>query len=436
MSTESIPVYDGRIIGTHGPEDGLEGRIITAPGRKRGEVHSTTQDRLFLHDVLVSGGKFHGNVSSEADMLALNTETALVASDGTTIVGCHAGDWAYRTDTSTMWRCMSANGEDLADWFEFSAGGGGGGGGVWGAITGTLSSQTDLAAALAALVPTSRQVNGHALSSNITLKADDVFGHGADIASAGTIDLDSATADLIDVTGTTAITAITLSDGRIRFVRFAGALTLTHGASLVLPTAANITTAAEDFAIFRGYAAGVVRCIVYSKADGKPLALPIATNTVLGAVKKGERVSVDAVTGELSADLATAGTAGAVKPGTGLAVDGDGKLDVQKASVSALGGVKVGAGLDIDGDGVLSVVISIVGVLIGLNWMSTDDFETYSNGSTAINQGVSWPTGGATSGDQWYGALFPRDDFETYSNGSTTIDGGTGFGAAATSGSL
>lgn len=92
--------------------------------------------------------------------------------------------------------------------------------------------------------------------------------HGADVASAGTIDLDAATGNLVDVTGTSTITAITLANGRERTVRFTGALTLTHGASLVLPSGANITTAAGDFAVFRGYAAGVVRCVNYARASG------------------------------------------------------------------------------------------------------------------------------------------------------------------------
>jgi hypothetical protein len=95
--------------------------------------------------------------------------------------------------------------------------------------------------------------------------------HGADVASAATIDLGAATGDLVDVTGTTTITAITLAEGEMRTVRFTGILTLTNGASLVLPSAANITTAAGDYAIFRGYAAGVVRCVVYNRLDGTSL---------------------------------------------------------------------------------------------------------------------------------------------------------------------
>lgn len=88
--------------------------------------------------------------------------------------------------------------------------------------------------------------------------------HGADIASATTLNLSAATGNLVDVTGTTAITGITLTEGTERTVRFTGALTLTHGASLVLPGGVSITTVAGDIAIFRGYAAGVVRCVLYS----------------------------------------------------------------------------------------------------------------------------------------------------------------------------
>lgn len=107
---------------------------------------------------------------------------------------------------------------------------------------------------------------------------------GADVASSGTIDLDGATGNLVDVTGTTTITAITLSAGREAVVRFTGVLTLTHGASLVLPGSANITTAAGDFAIFRGYAAGVVRCVVYSRATGQSVVATASFATFTASV--------------------------------------------------------------------------------------------------------------------------------------------------------
>jgi hypothetical protein len=107
--------------------------------------------------------------------------------------------------------------------------------------------------------------------------------HGADIASAGTTNLETATGNLVDVTGTTTITAITLSEGHERTVRFTGILTLTNGASLVLPGGANIVTAAGDYAVFRGYAAGVVRCTAYQRAAAAPNAA--ASDTGRGPIE-------------------------------------------------------------------------------------------------------------------------------------------------------
>lgn len=95
------------------------------------------------------------------------------------------------------------------------------------------------------------------------------YSQGADIASAGTVNLSTATGDYVNITGTTTITAITLAQGQQRTVKFAGILTLTNGASLILPSGANITTAAGDTAVFRGEASGVVRCVSYQKASGQ-----------------------------------------------------------------------------------------------------------------------------------------------------------------------
>jgi hypothetical protein len=90
-------------------------------------------------------------------------------------------------------------------------------------------------------------------------------------ASAATLNLDAVNAVLTDVSGTATITAITLAEGRQRHVRATGAFTLTNGASLVLPGGANIVAAAGDFMTFRGYAAGVVRCTNYTRANGTAL---------------------------------------------------------------------------------------------------------------------------------------------------------------------
>lgn len=92
----------------------------------------------------------------------------------------------------------------------------------------------------------------------------------ADVASAATVNLDAAGTNYVRITGTTTITAITLADGRRRDVVFGGALTLTNGASMILPGGANITTAAGDTATFIGEASGVVRCLNYSMATAAP----------------------------------------------------------------------------------------------------------------------------------------------------------------------
>lgn len=84
------------------------------------------------------------------------------------------------------------------------------------------------------------------------------------IASAVSIALGAVMAGVVDVTGTTTITAILLREGQTRTVRFTGALTLTNSTGLVLPGGANIVTVAGDYATFRGYAAGVTRCTNYS----------------------------------------------------------------------------------------------------------------------------------------------------------------------------
>ena len=91
---------------------------------------------------------------------------------------------------------------------------------------------------------------------------------GADVASASTINLSTCAGTFCDVTGTTTITAITSeAAGIMRMVRFTGALTLTHNAtSLILPSAANITTAANDTAEFVSLGSGNWLCFNYVRA--------------------------------------------------------------------------------------------------------------------------------------------------------------------------
>ena len=88
------------------------------------------------------------------------------------------------------------------------------------------------------------------------------------IASAGTTDLSTVDGTYITVSGTTTITAFgTLKSGMFKFLKFDGALTLTHNAtSLILPRAANITTVAGDIAAFVSLGSGNWRCLFVERA--------------------------------------------------------------------------------------------------------------------------------------------------------------------------
>ncbi|AEI71090.1 hypothetical protein [EBPR siphovirus 2] len=99
-----------------------------------------------------------------------------------------------------------------------------------------------------------------------------------DVASGSTTNIGAAATANVRVTGTTTITAFdTAAAGLPRFVRFNGALTLTHnGTSLILPGGANIVTTAGDTALFVSEGSGNWRCHAYQRADGTPLAVPAA----------------------------------------------------------------------------------------------------------------------------------------------------------------
>ena len=103
------------------------------------------------------------------------------------------------------------------------------------------------------------------------VKVNDFFVQtkGSDIASATSLTL-GKDGNLFDVTGTTTITSIaTQGIGSHVTLHFDGALTFTHHSTdLILPGAANITTAAGDIAVMYEYASGDWRCVSYTKASG------------------------------------------------------------------------------------------------------------------------------------------------------------------------
>ncbi|WP_100962639.1 hypothetical protein [Bosea sp. FBZP-16] len=110
-----------------------------------------------------------------------------------------------------------------------------------------------------------------------------VGGGTATLASASTVDLGAAPASAVTISGTTTITSLGSSAvaGSAKFIRFSGALTLTHNAtSLILPTGADIATVAGDTAIAIALGGGNWSLWGYSRATGLPVAnqaVPVGT---------------------------------------------------------------------------------------------------------------------------------------------------------------
>lgn len=89
---------------------------------------------------------------------------------------------------------------------------------------------------------------------------------GSDLASAATLNLDSIDSLILNVTGTTTVTAVTLTSGHWRIVRATGAFQMTASASLIVNGSAsvNYTTVAGNYLLFEGYGSSVVRVSVLS----------------------------------------------------------------------------------------------------------------------------------------------------------------------------
>lgn len=131
-----------------------------------------------------------------------------------------------------------------------------------------------------AQITTGSKVSGAALTGTL------ITAKGVDIASATTTDIGAATGNLVDVTGTVTITGLgTIAAGAFRIVRFTGALLLTHnGTTLILPTGANITTAAGDVAGFESLGSGNWVCLFYQRKDGTSLTAATAAGNVVQVV--------------------------------------------------------------------------------------------------------------------------------------------------------
>lgn len=125
----------------------------------------------------------------------------------------------------------------------------------------------------------------------------------SDVTAASTTAIGAAQGNYVKIVGSTTIAAFdnpVQAPNVTRICLFAAALTLTHnGTSLILPRAANITTAANDIAVFVHEGSGNWRCVSYQPAAGySPIAgpgssVPFAT----GELDPSGQIKFTAVTG-------------------------------------------------------------------------------------------------------------------------------------------
>lgn len=136
-----------------------------------------------------------------------------------------------------------------------------------------------------------------------SLRWEQLFSQGqpANLASAATTDIGAQNTVLLNITGTTTITSFGTNYNGPRYLRFDGALTLTHNATtLILPGGANITTAAGDslIAVPVGSPATGWRVAAYQLGAVVPGSIPdesvtfaklqnIATSRLLGRATAG-----------------------------------------------------------------------------------------------------------------------------------------------------
>lgn len=257
------------------------------------------------------------------------------------------------------------------------------------------------------------------------------FAQGANIASAATTDIGAATGNYVNVTGATTITGLgTAQAGTVRWVRFTGALTLTHNiSSLILPGAANILTEANDVACFVSMGSGNWFCSSFSHLTDPwlaPIYSAIQTRTNAAVVGAG---TVDAITATFSPAI-TALTAGmtllirATGANTSttptLAVNGLAAKTIVKGANAALKASDIaGAGhwIEVQYDSTLDKFVlqnpatALITVDATLAWTG-NQLGVVASGFTPVGTSVYQSTGTALTASSWTTLGFNQETYD------------------------
>lgn len=162
---------------------------------------------------------------------------------------------------------------------------------------------TTLSASMDTALASTLEVGGLAtLSGGLTLGNLLTYATPVSVASASTVDLGAQTSNVIDITGTTAITSFgaTAAIGQEFDVRFIGSLVLTNdNMNLILPTGANIQTQANDYAKVRALGSGAFIVLEYYPSSGAPVG---GSASIQGSFKNLRGAWVSNTTASWSAD--------------------------------------------------------------------------------------------------------------------------------------
>ena len=239
----------------------------------------------------------------------------------------------------------------------------------------------------------SSQFNGGTATTPLIMSGKDFRqAKSANVASAATTDIwTPADGNFVHITGTTTITSLGTAHqaGEERTVVFDGALTLTHNATtLILPGAANITTAAGDSMIVRADTTANMKVISYTKANGQPLATS-GGMTLISTVttNSGNTITFSGLTLTNYKFLRISyNNTKTVNAGNGLTFN---SINVSAGSAGTLNGI-----MDIDlSNGSFSSTIAVSGTASN----SSAGASGLTTASTSITQTLAG-TGGFTSG--------------------------------------
>ena len=137
------------------------------------------------------------------------------------------------------------------------------------------------------------------------------------LASAATTDIGAQNSIAVEISGTTTITSFGTTYNGPRFLRFTGALILTHSASLSLPGASNITTVAGDTAIaYPNSASSGWNVIAFNRAAGAATAGANNDITSMTALAAGGLPDNSVLTADIANAAITAAKLSGAQTGT------------------------------------------------------------------------------------------------------------------------